>query len=289
MNKGFIRTFMGIDTRPTKYFLYLVLAIVGLFFLAYMHNYNIVYIMMFFIFSLAGASSVLGRLNLYKIQAKVLNSQNIFANTSSTYTLSLYNPSEDKDAFALECKNDFSEVFLSQLNAYETKPIELNFIPTKRGKMTLPIFQVGSHFPLPHEILFKKIDLNHECIVYPEAKGDSLDAFTSKNRAFVGEYDDFEGIKSFVEGESLSLIYWPSIAKGGDLMSKDFSTLEQTKHLHFYFKDAGKETEVRLSALCLWALQSDKKNIPYSIHLPLITLKSTSRSLHEILEFLALY
>lgn len=283
-----IRILRVIKTRPTRYFTLLVLAIVGLFFLAYMHNYNIVYLVMFFIFSLAGASSIIGRFNLYELEAAVLHAQNFFANMPSTYTLSIQNPSV-RDSFALECTNHESTVNISELKSLQSKTIVLTCTPPKRGRFTLPSLQIGSYFPLPHEILYRSIDLDYETIVYPEPKGESLESFSDKNRAFFGEHDDFEGIRPFREGESLSLIHWPSLAKGSGLMAKEFSLLEQSRHLHFHFSTCADSDEQRLSQLCVWVLECQEKNISYTVHLPSTTLSSTQRGHHEILKHLALY
>lgn len=285
----FIQILSTIDTRPTKYFVYLVLAIIGLFFLAYMHNYNIVYIMMFFIFSLAGASSIIGRFNLYQIQATLLSSQNLFTNTASSYTLNISNANDERDSFVLELNNDEETVYINKLGPKQSQTINLHYTPTKRGLSHLPPLKIGSYFPLPHEILFKTLNFKEEVIIYPEAKGRSLDSFTSEHKSFIGEYDDFEGIRAYKQGEALSLIYWPSLAKNGPLMAKEFSLLHQSKHLNFYFSSAGKDDEESLSQLCLWAKECEQKNIPYSMHFPSQVLDSSKRSYHEILEFLALY
>ena len=284
----FIQILRTIQTRPTKYFILLVLSIVGLFFLAYMHNYNIVYLVMFFVFSLAGASSIIGRLNLYELQAEVISAQNFFANTTSSYTLSIVNPSE-RDSFALECTNQESESFIQELQALKNKVITITCTPLKRGRYKLPLLQIGSHFPLPHEILFRSIDLDYEACVYPEPKGQSLEDFSAKNRSLFGEHDDFDGIRPFREGESLSLIHWPSLAKGDTLMAKEFIMLEKSRHLQFDFLSCATSNEERLSQLCLWALECKEKNIDYTMSFPSISLDSRKRSHYEILEFLALY
>jgi uncharacterized protein (DUF58 family) len=253
-----------------------------------MHNYNIVYLVMFFIFSLAGASSIIGRLNLYELEATVLHAQNFFANTPSKYTLSIQNPAQ-RDSYALELTNHESSLIINELQSLHSKTVVLICTPSKRGRFTLPPLQIGSHFPLPHEILFREIDLEYETIVYPEPKGESLENFSDKNRAFFGEHDDFEGIRPFREGESLSLIHWPSLAKGGGLMAKEFSLLEQSRHLHFYFSSCADSDEKRLSQLCLWVLECQEKKINFTVHLPSIKLNSTQRGHHEILRYLALY
>ncbi len=256
----FIQILKAIQTRPTKYFILLVLSIVGLFFLAYMHNYNIVYLVMFFVFSLAGASSIIGRLNLYELQAEVISAKNFFANTASSYTLSIVNPSE-RDSFALECTNKESETFIQVLQARKSKMINMTCTPLKRGYYKLPALQIRSHFPLPHEILYRSIDLGYETCVYPEPKGQSLEDFSAKNRSLFGEHDDFDGIRPFREGESLSLIHWPSLAKGDTLMAKEFIMLEKSRHLQFDFSSCADNDEQRLSQLCLWALECKEKSI----------------------------
>lgn len=284
----FILILKKIKTRPTKYFSLVVISIIGLFFLAYMHNYNIVYLVMFFVFSLAGASSIVGRLNLYELEPSVLVAQNFYADTSCSYTLSIYNPSE-RDSFAVECSNRESSSFIQELQSLQNKTINLECTPTKRGKFTLPALQIGSCFPIGHEILFFSTNLKHESIVYPKPQGESLEAFSSKHRSFHGEHEDFEGIRPYHEGESISLIHWPSLAKGQELMSKEFTLLEQSRHLHFHFSQAGEDDEQRLSQLCLWALECKQKKINYSMHFPNTTFSSVQRSHYEILQFLALY
>ncbi len=254
-----------------------------------MHNYNIVYLMMFFVFSLAGASSIIGRLNLYELQVSVLSTDDLFEKTKSCYTVDIFNPRQDRDSFALECGNTDTTESIHHLKALQTRSVSLCYTPTKRGISVLPTLRLGSHFPLPHELLFRDIDLNYETVVFPEPKGKSLDSFSSKHRFHIGEFDDFEGIRSYHEGESLSHIYWPSIAKGGPLMSKEFTLLENSRHLHFHFVEAAEDDEARLSQLCLWAIECKKRNIPYTMHFPDTSLDSTSRSHHEILRFLALY
>ena len=253
-----------------------------------MHNYNIVYLVMFFVFALAGASSIVGRLNLYELEATVLVAENFFAKTPSSYTVSIYNPSE-RDSFALECSNHEDTALLQEVKSLQSKPLSLICTPLQRGKFKLPLIQIGSYFPIGHEILFRTVNLNHEAIVYPKPEGESLANLSSKNRSFFGEHEDFEGIRPFRVGEPLSLIHWPSLAKGEALMSKEFTLLEQSRHLHFHFSQAGDDDEKRLSQLCLWALECKEKKINYSIHFSNTTLSSVQRSHNEILKFLALY
>ncbi len=285
----FIRILRDVQPRPTKYFILIVISIIGLFSLAYMHNYNIVYLMMFFVFSLAGASSIIGRLNLYELEASLLSTHRLFAHTESSYTLMISNPNPHRTSFALECSNSYTTENIDELAGLQKHTLTLSYIPNHRGKHSLPPLQINSLFPLPHEVLYKTLKIPNEVIVYPEPKGDSLQGAHSKHKAFFGEQEDFEGIKLYQEGDPLSRIYWPSLAKGEEIMSKEFNQLEKSRHLHFYFEKAGDDTESRLCQLCLWAKECQQKGIEYTLHLPNLSLDSRRRSYDEILSILALY
>jgi len=65
--KTFISIHRSVKVRPTKQFFLLLFGIIALFVQAYMHNYNIVYIMMFFLVSVAGTSTYFGMKNLYPL------------------------------------------------------------------------------------------------------------------------------------------------------------------------------------------------------------------------------
>lgn len=286
----FILMLRQIKARPSKYFIYLILAIVGLFFLAYMHNYNIVFIIMFFSFSLAGASGTIGRLNLYKLDISLLSHQPCFANQKSHYTIELYNASEHRDSYTLELSSEGSSIQkFSCLKAQDKLPVTLEFVPTQRGMALLPEVKLASYFPLPHELLYRHFSFDDKLVVYPEPKGEALNKHLSYAKFHLGEYDDFDGLRPFQQGESLSRIFWPAYAKEQSLMAKNFTYVQASQHLHFYFERAGNSLEQRLSQLCLWCLECAKQKLTYSLHFPAKVLDSRKSSQDEILRFLALY
>ncbi len=286
----FILMLREVKARPSKYFIYLILAIVGLFFLAYMHNYNIVFIIMFFSFALAGASGTIGRLNLYQIEARILSHEACYANLKTYYTVELYNGSDHRDSYAMEISNSFSPVEkITQLKAQEACPLKLSFLPDRRGKVELPPVKLSSYFPLPHELLYKTFKFDKTIIAYPQPKGNSLEKYAVQSQSYQGEYDDFDGLRSFEQGENLSRIFWPAYAKNQSLMAKKFTFVQASEHLHFYFERAGDTLEEKLSQLCLWCLECTKYHRTYTLHFPSTSLDSRKSSQDEILTFLALY
>jgi uncharacterized protein (DUF58 family) len=287
--KTYIPIYNGVRNKPTRYFPLLIAAIVGLFMLAYMHNYNIVYLMMFFTFALAGASSMLGQLNLAELQLRFYHNDRMFANTRCRYLLKLRNPNPTRHSFAIELTTPHDRTTLDELPPNEEVNITLEITPEKRGELVLPDVRITTLFPLPHEILYKDFLIDQRVTVYPEPKGTPLSAFIAKKQAYTGEQDDFDGLRSYQEGDTLSLIHWPSVAKGAETMSKAFIYNDTQQEYLFDFLSAGDDDETRLSQLTLWVLECERRGHPCRVTLPGRSMDSEKEGYDAILDQLAHY
>jgi len=288
--KMFIQiTLTGVKSRPTKYFGFVVLSLFVLFLQAYMHNFNIVFIVMFFIFAIAGASGFIGRLNVYFLDISYLSNERFFANETSKYRLLATNKQRIA-AYSLEFINDLYDSLVLVIKPYEQKIVELEYHFEQRGEHALPELMLKSTYPLPHEFFYRdKIDLATEIIVFPEPKGVSLFATTLYNPNTQGEIDDFEGIKRFNEGESLSMIHWASFAKSGEFMSKKFLYQQEDDIIHFIFKDILGDDEFKLSQLTLWVLECEANSLDFTIEIDNQTLSSKEIPIFDMLSFLGRY
>ena len=286
--KTYISILKSVKNRPTKFFLFLVIAIVSLFLQAYMHNYNIVFLVIFFLVGVAGASSIYGVLNIYYIKVNLLSCERFFAQTSSTYKLSVINESE-YPSYDITLLSDKESKYIESIKTHHTKTISLSAKFDKRGNNNLPDIKVHSLFPLPHELKYKKIEINKKIVVYAKPEGISLFKIYNKNSALIGEIDEFEGIKKFNQGDSTSHIHWASLAKHDSLMIKNFIYEDESKKLHFDFKTMSGTNEERLSQLTLWIVECEKYNLDFSINLEANILDSKKMSTDEILEIIAKY
>lgn len=286
--KTYISILKGVKNRPTKFFWFLIIAIVSLFLQAYMHNYNIVFLVMFFLVAIAGASSIFGMLNLYYIQMKLLSYERFFADTSSTYNILVINES---DNFAYDISLTCSEQtqHIKAIEPHNAKTVSLEVKFSKRGEAELPKIKVHSLFPLPHELKYKVIEMDKKVVVFAKPSGVSLLKFYDKNNSINGEIDEFEGIKKFNQGDNLSYVHWASLAKHDALMSKNFLFEDETKKLRFSFKNLSGDDEQRLSQLTLWVIECEKYGFDFSIDLSDKILDSKKMSIDEILEAIAKY
>ncbi len=286
--KNYISILKSVKNRPTKFFIYLVIIILTLFLQAYMHNYNIVYLMIFFLVGVASASSIFGVLNLYNIKVKLLSYDRFFANLNAKYKLSIVNEAHNK-AYDINIKSAKEVKYIHSIEPHNSAIISFKHKFLKRGEADLPEIKIYSFFPLPHELKYKFIHLQKKIIVYAEPKGVSLFKIYNKNSSPIGEIDEFEGLKNFNQGENISYIHWPSLAKNDSLKSKNFIYEDESKKLHFDFKSMKGSDEEKLSQLTLWVLECEKHVFKFTIDLNGKILDSKEMSINEILQTISKY
>ncbi len=250
---------------------------------AYMHNYNIVYIVLFFVFAVAGSSCLLGRLNIYKLQLKPLPVADVFAGRSFDLSIAIVNEAAS-DSYALYLQD-------RPIDRVEAKGERVVTVPKRfasRGRHAVGKLRLTSYFPFGHIRFYKEFHPKEKLIVYPRPKGKSLQkSFQSRLQRF-GQLDSFDRLRSYDPADQLSHIHWPSVAKG-QLQSKKFHYSMENRRLEFDFYRAGQGTEQRLSQLTLWVLQAYEHDIDFVLRLPKETLYKKRGQKDAILEKLALY
>ncbi len=291
LQKRFSHSFAKIarkgSERPTKYIYLLILIFVALFMQAYIHNYNIVYLALFFTFAFAISSYAFGRNNIRALEVQLLSFQRVFANRTSSYTLSL--SSSKRDVYDISCLSADEKQHCKIIRANRPEVLTFKHTYRHRGRAKLESVQCESGFPLPHQIFYRVFDIDKHFVVYPEPKGESIDAFIAKNKSLYGDKDDFEGVKVYEKSDRPSQIYWQSLAKGDTLMSKVFSYTNEAAVLHFDFMTCARNDEERLSQLCLWVLECEQRSYAYTISIGQKVLNSKKMGSDEILTYLGQY
>ena len=274
--------------RITPYFWLLVVLICGLFLQAYMHNFNIVYISLFFLVGFGIVSEFMGRMNLSRLELKLLSRERFFANRPGLYRLQLLNTG-DAPSYAVTADNCYMKEETARIGAHAAAIVSLKGRFEKRGDALLPPTQLESFYPLPHLRFGKYFEHDSSLVVYPEPKGEALQEMLARTRSISGERDDFDGVRRYESGDTASLIYWPSVAKGDTVMSKQFILEEPSQKLRFDFKTSGADDESRLSQLTLWVLECEKAAQPFVIEMPNGELDAQKEGIDAVLETLARY
>lgn len=283
----FIQIHRSIKQHATRFSLVVVILLFGLFMEAYMHDFNLVYITLFFVFSLAFSAGPIGVLNLGNLEASFLKPTRLFAQHEGKIPMRIYNPSTTT-SWSVTVHDEHNTLPLAKLKGEASKTLQFPVTATKRGTFTQGNYYLQSKYPLSTARLTKQITQNYEGFVYPEPKGKSLASFLQEEETHYGEEKEFDGLREYDGSQRLSHIHWASVAKG-EMAVKIFTKETQTPKLAFDFLASGSNDEARLSQLCLWVLECEKKHLPFSIQMPRKQLSSAKESIDEILTYLAKY
>jgi len=285
--RTFAQIYRRINQHATRYSAVVVVLLFGLFMEAYMHDFNLVYITLFFVFSLAFSAGPIGILNLGHLEASYLRSGRLFAHQEGKIPISIQNTSTTT-SWSVTLHDENTSVPLAHIKGEASKTLQLPVTPRKRGTFTHANCYLESKYPLSTVRLVMKIKESYEGIVYPEPKGLPLRSFLDQEETYYGEEKEFDGLREYDGSQRLSSIHWASVAKG-EMSVKVFTKETRTPKLVFNFYTVATEDEARLSQLCLWVLECEKKNLPFAIQMPNKELKSSKESIDVILETLARY
>ena len=283
----FFQIHRSVKQHATVYSGLVVVFLFGLFLEAYMHDFNLVYITLFFLFSFAFSAGPFGVLNIGKLKAEFVSSGRFFANRDAFISIKVTNPREVA-SWAVEIHSTNSLVPLDRLNAKSSTILQMPYTPTKRGLFEFKDCYFNSKYPLSTARLTLNITDVYRGVAYPQPKGKTLESFLNEEENHYGQEKDFDGLREYDGTQKLSHIHWASVAKGS-MSVKHFSKEILNPNLHFDFQKAGKNDEARLSQLCLWVLECEKKSLIFSIQLGTKIMSCQKESIDEILTALARY
>jgi uncharacterized protein (DUF58 family) len=181
-------------------------------------------------------------------------------------------------------------------------PVLLSCVAPKRGLLDVPRFTVFSHYPLGLLRCWSWVRLEFKVLVYPKPnfkpfkmtdsiKGDDPE-YSEESQLVKGQTaDDFYGFKSYQPGDSVKHVAWRQYAKTGQLLTKEFSSLQGLTHWLDYNSLAGMGSEDRLQILCGWVLTAHEDAMEYGLILPGQEVPVASGESHKnaCLEALALF
>ena len=286
--RKFIQIHRSIQQHATIFSLMVVIMLFGLFMEAYMHDFNLVYITLFFVFSFAFSAGPIGVLNLGNLDVDFAKQGRFFANKENKILFSINNPTNTTSWAIRLYGEEGVSTQIPYIKAKSKENISLPFIPKKRGSFAYGGCYIESKYPLSTARLTKKIDANFEGIVYPEPRGISLENFLHTQETHIGEEKEFEGLSTYDGSQKISHIHWASVAKG-EVSVKRFSKETESRDLNFIFKNIKGDTEQRLSQITLWVLACEKRRVPFFITLPNKVINAQKESIDDILETLARY
>jgi uncharacterized protein (DUF58 family) len=162
------------------------------------------------------------------------------------------------------------------------------YMPTnRRGWHNPGRLLLESVYPLGLLRAWTWLDLDIQALVYPRPTpsgplpGIATEAPGGSAEPVPGS-DDFYGLRDYQRGDSLRHVFWKSVAKGQPLQSKQYTAYADRSVWLDWSLFEGLPPEQRLSHLCYWALEFDRRNEEYGLRLPGVTVEPDSGDNHRL-------
>lgn len=137
-----------------------------------------------------------------------------------------------------------------------------------RGMHVLPLLRLVMRDPLGLVRLERDQPLGRRYWVYPRPHGDRPLPPTSGGRPLFGQ-DDFTGLRPYQPGDSPTRIHWRSLARGGNLQTKQFGDDQLPHGPRTLDEDRLSDLprEARLRQLSAWVMACEAAGQPYALRL----------------------
>ena len=166
----------------------------------------------------------------------------------------------------------------------------------KRGWLELEPVRVQTSFPLGWFRAWSWVAVESRVLVYPQPAGHSRlphnsAAGSGRRQSQTVGNDDFSGTRRYQPGDPPAHIAWKALAKGHEVLTKQFSE-ESGEELWLDWNNLpGLTTEQRLSQLCQWVLNLHQQGKRYGLRIPGTEIKPNigEQQRKACLEALALF
>ena len=233
--------------------------------------------------------------NLSGLTVRALRAEPAFSGQQSEFHL-MIKRGKRRDHFALRLKWPNSSETLENLVDEDSVIVQLHMAVDSRGWFSPGRLLLESTYPLGLLRCWTLIDLELYALVYPRpivsAELPELATNTPDGAAvFVEGNDDFYGFRSYRKGDSLRQVHWKGLAKQQGPLTKQYTAYANRSVWLDWDMFAGLATEQRLSHLCYWLLEFDRRGQEYGLRLPTGVIEPALGEKHRdrLLKELALF
>ena len=274
------------------YSLLLLLLLIG----SINYSNNLGFLLTFFLAGLGLVAMVHTWRNLAGLLLRSGRSEPIFAGQTASFP------------FHIEINNqrfrpDIELLYGDAISACDAGPglensLTLSFSINRRGNFKLGRCTVRTHYPLSLFRAWAYIYPASNCLVYPKPlswrqQGGSNVTDNPEDGRVKKDISgtDFHGLREYQPGDPLKTIHWKSLAKGLDLMTREFEVPISKDYWLSWEDTPGPDSESRLGQLCYAALEAAADQTRFGLKIPtkMIPPDESVHHLDNCLRTLALY
>ncbi len=143
----------------------------------------------------------------------------------------------------------------------------------RRGYLKSGRIIVSTCYPIGLFRAWSYLDIDRQCLVYPRPAGNQPlpepdSGNTSGKQAAIPGVDDFIGFRGYHHGDSIRNIAWKVLARDEELLVKRFSAETGDTLILKWDQVLYEDIESRISQLCLWLLQAERRGLMYGLEIP---------------------
>ena len=232
---------------------------------------NMAFALVFFLFGLFVIAILHTFSNLSGLAIEALRGYATFAGEVAEFDVQLSRSGKRvHHAIELNWRNE-AAVHVSLCDA-QARSVKLFHTSTRRGWLRPARLLVQTVYPLGLIRAWTWIDLDIAALVYPRPLAEPRPfseegSAASGARAIKKGSEDFYGFRPYRSGDNLRHVLWRAYAKGQPLQSKQFAEAQVQSQWLSYEACEG-ERERRLSVLCHWVLELDRRGEMFGLRLP---------------------
>ena len=255
---------------PTRFGIMLALVLAAMLIAGLNYNSNLGLAFAFLMASIALVTMHHCNRNLLGLQVDVTAEVDAFAGGEANFDFVLRNDSPiDRRDVEIRCLGGAG---MRNALARSSEPVPVAVPVPRRGVTRISQFELRTRYPFGWFHAWTYVQGSLTAFVAPTPRGTrTLPAVGGLGQVARSEArgdEDFAGLRAYEPGVPLKHMAWKVLARGGEAAVRSYTSLAAQPEWLEWSSLEGKDTETRLSQLCLWVLESDAAQRVFGLRIP---------------------
>jgi uncharacterized protein (DUF58 family) len=255
---------------PTRFGIMLAFVLIAMLMAGLNYNSNLGLAFAFLMVSVALVTMHHCNRNLLALQVDVTTEVDAFAGREASFEFVLRNESNvERRDVEIRC---LTASGMGSVAAKSSESIPVAVPVPQRGVARIEQFELRTRYPFGWFHAWTYVQGSLTAYVAPSPHGDrtlpAVGGVGTASRSEVRGDEDFAGLRAYEPGVPLKHMAWKVLARGGEAAVQSYTSLASQPDWLEWSSLEGQETEMRLSQLCLWVLESDAAQRVYGLRIP---------------------
>jgi uncharacterized protein (DUF58 family) len=252
------------------------------------------FLLTFLLAAMGGVAMLHTWRNLAHLKLRPGRCDPVFAGDTAHFRVVLESPSRERFAVAIR-RRDGDPAFVD-VRPQEPAIASLPVPAPRRGRLGCGRLEIFTRYPVGLFHAWSYFDFGLAAIVYPRP---DPSAGLPPQQTLAGDAEgipvpgdeDFGLLRAYRPGDSPRLIAWKALARGDDLLTKEFQATASAELWLDWIDARAPDPEARLSVLAHWVIETERMGQAYGLRLPGVSLPPSRGEAHctRCLEALALH